>query len=226
MGHTMGTAEKPFSSVRLSEVERRALLKVISMKADASPLAAKRGDTRYTLPPGYSVIGELEQSGGTPQKLVVSVRDISRGGISILHSSYGHLNSRCVFRFYDDKRKQVAAAYAKVVRCQHVKGQIHDVGLKFDLAFPVESFLVEATSQGASSVPRKPAMYPALQAFVDELQTLVRSGADLSLINGVLDEIRAALTEALKASPAPPTPAAGVSANAKTAPVTTVAKAA
>jgi PilZ domain len=217
----MAGTDKPFSSVRLSEVERKALLKVISMQADASPQAVKRNDTRYALPTGYSVIGELEQSGGTPQKFVVSVRDISRGGLSMLYSAYVHLNSRCVFRFYDEKKKQVAAAYAKVVRCQHVKGQIHDVGLKFDLPFPVETFLVEATN--SSGVPHsKPVMYPALQAFVDELQGLVRSGAELTIINGLLDEIRGAIDEAIKAKPAtasdaPQVKAADAPAEAKAA---------
>lgn len=208
----MAGSDKPFSSVRLSELERKALLKVISMQADASPQASKRSDTRYSLPTGYSVVGEMEQSGGTPQKFVVSVRDISRGGLSMLYSAYVHLNSRCVFRFYDEKKKQMAAAYAKVVRCQHVKGQIHDVGLKFDMPFPVESFLVEASNAAAGS-GGKPAMYPALQAFVDELQGLVRSGADLTMISGLLDEIRAAIDEAVKsksaaAKPAPSTAAA------------------
>jgi hypothetical protein len=199
----MPGSDKPFSSVRLSELERKALLKVISMQADASPQASKRCDTRYSLPNGYSVVGEMEQSGGTPQKFVVSVRDISRGGISMLYSAYVHLNSRCVFRFYDEKKKQMAAAYAKVVRCQHVKGQIHDVGLKFDMPFPVESFLVEATTS-AGGPHNKPATYPALQAFVDELQGLVRSGADLKLISGLLEEIRQAIDEAVKTRPAEP----------------------
>lgn len=199
----MSGSDKPFSSVRLSELERKALLKVISMQADASPQASKRSDTRYSLPNGYSVVGEMEQSGGTPQKFVVSVRDISRGGLSMLYSAYVHLNSRCVFRFYDEKKKQMAAAYAKVVRCQHVKGQIHDVGLKFDMPFPVETFLVEATT-AAGGPHSKPATYPALQAFVDELQGLVRSGADLTLISGLLEEIRHAIAEAVKNRPAEP----------------------
>lgn len=229
----MGTNDKPFSSVRLSEIERKALLKVISMQADANPLASKRTDTRYALPPGYSVIGELEQAGGSPQKFVVSVRDISRGGLSMLHSSYVHLNSRCVFRFYDEKKKQVAAAYAKVVRCQHVKGQIHDVGLKFDMAFPVETFLVEASSpQTAQNI--KPVMYPALQAFVDELGGLVRSGADITLISGLLEEIKQAINDAVKAKAAAPqapaatpaTPAAPVAHPAPAPAPAPVAKAA
>ncbi len=220
----MAGNDRPFSSVRLSELERKALLKVISMQADASPQASKRSDTRYSLPSGYSVVGEMEQSGGTPQKFVVSVRDISRGGLSMLYSAYVHLNSRCVFRFYDEKKKQMAAAYAKVVRCQHVKGQIHDVGLKFDMPFPVESFLVEATAS-AGGMGGKPATYPALQAFVDELQGLVRSGADLTLINGLLEEICTAIAEATKDKAAAAKPDGASVSAAPTAGTTVVAPA-
>jgi hypothetical protein len=194
----MSDGSAPFSSVRLSEIERKALLKIITIRADASPQAAKRGHTRYMLPSSISVVGELEQPGGSPQRLVVSVRELSRGGLSLLHGGYLHVGTRCVFRFFDASKKQVAMAYAKVVRCQHVKGQIHDVGTKFDMPLEIEKMLggVVPTSAQATDAA-KPMMYPALQAFVDELSVMVRDGADISLIRELLKEISSALDQAL-----------------------------
>jgi PilZ domain len=192
----------PFSSVRLSEVERKALLKAITMKADASPQAAKRGHTRYSLPSGTAVVAELEQPGGTPQKLVVSVRDISRGGLSLLHGGYLHVDTRCVFRFFDAGKKQIAIAYAKVVRCQHVKGQIHDVGAKFDMPLSVEGLLTRTVASGAEET--KSFTYPALQALVDELLTLMRTGAEFDQIRALLAEMTKALDHAQGARSAAP----------------------
>lgn len=87
-----------------------------------------------------SVRVEMHQGGGATTNLQYAARNISGDGIGILHNSYVHPSTRCtVYLKHRDGREIPIEASA--VRCRHVKGLIHEVGLRFKTPINVREFL-------------------------------------------------------------------------------------
>lgn len=73
----------------------------------------------------------IEHTTGSKVVLPVATRNISRGGISVLHSSFVYPNSRChVTAVLEDGRKLDMDGIVK--RCNHIGGKVHELGIKFD----------------------------------------------------------------------------------------------
>jgi len=73
----------------------------------------------------------VEHTSGSKVVLPVATRNISRGGISILHSSFVYPNSRChIAAELDDGRVLDIAGIVK--RCNHIGGTVHEIGIKFN----------------------------------------------------------------------------------------------
>lgn len=72
----------------------------------------------------------IEHGSGNRVTLPVATRNISRGGISILHSAYIHANTPCeiILNLPGDKVQSIPG---KVVRCAHLSGRVHEVGITF-----------------------------------------------------------------------------------------------
>ncbi|MCA9302825.1 MAG: response regulator [Phycisphaerales bacterium] len=73
----------------------------------------------------------IENIGGNKVTIPVVTRNISRGGISALHSSYVYPKSRCSIRFTLPDGRDVEVR-GEVVRCVHLSGKVHEIGVKFD----------------------------------------------------------------------------------------------
>lgn len=68
--------------------------------------------------------------GGTYGVLTVACRNISRGGMSVLHRSYLHAGTKCVVEIprRDGPPLNIEGC---VVRCGHRSGLIHEIGIRF-----------------------------------------------------------------------------------------------
>lgn len=196
--------ETPMNVLRLSDAERKALLQQIAVKANAEPMSAKRQDTRYALPPEYSILGEFFLPQGASQRVLVSLRDISRGGLAMLYGNYVHKGTKCMFVVCDGQRKPVVTASGEVIRCNHVKGTVHDVGVKFDKPLPVDMLLkVTTTEPGEAGGAGAQQTYPALLALCDDLLKLIRIGAPIENIRSMLAEMEEAIcTSTASSAPA------------------------
>jgi CheY-like chemotaxis protein len=73
----------------------------------------------------------LENSSGSKISLPVATRNISRGGISVLHSSYIHTGCPCeiVLQIPDGKPQTIPG---RIIRCAHATGRVHEIGIAFD----------------------------------------------------------------------------------------------
>lgn len=193
------------SSLRLSEGERKALMADVAQRGTA--FAAKRADARYALPPGFSVLGEFFLPEGATQRVIVSLRDISRGGLAMLHGNFIHKGTKCMFVVCDKDRKPVATASGEVVRCDHVKGAIHDVGVRFAAPLPASSLIkLSGTESEASSQIDGPCA--AILPLCEELMRLVRSGSTSIEVGKQVRKIEEQLTLHGEASEKRPTQAA------------------
>ncbi len=95
-----------------------------------------------------SVRVEMHQPGGASISLQYAARNISSEGLGILHNSYVHPGTRClVFLKHHDGQEVPIEALA--VRCRHVKGLIHEVGLRFKSPINVRDFLIVDPMEGS-----------------------------------------------------------------------------
>jgi CheY-like chemotaxis protein len=72
----------------------------------------------------------VDHPGGSRHALVVATRNLSRRGMSILHSAYVYENTRCEISFSSDDGEPLRVI-GHVMRCNHVSGRVHEVGVQF-----------------------------------------------------------------------------------------------
>lgn len=78
---------------------------------------------------------------GAPTVVRVAARDISCGGMSVLHSGFVYPSTPCrlILPCTSGESNQLKVS-GSVVRCLHMQGRIHEIGVKFDK--PIDAKLV------------------------------------------------------------------------------------
>jgi len=142
----------------------------------------------------------VEHSTGSKVVLPVATRNISRGGISVLHSSFVYPDSRChVTAQLEDGRKLDMDGVVK--RCNHIGGKVHELGIKFDKEISTKELLGLDTMQEAYSlecIEPKGLHGTVLVVTAAELdqQLLTKLLEETSLCIAVADSSEAALKRA------------------------------
>lgn len=78
--------------------------------------------------------------GGSATKLNLACWNLSAGGVGLLHRSYVHKGTRCALWLVDVHGHEVEVR-GTVVRCIHMDGSVHDVGVQFDHALQARQFV-------------------------------------------------------------------------------------
>jgi len=177
-----------YDALRLGEAERRELLSVLDSRRSTPRGADLREEERldYTL---KGLIVQMRHPGGSCINYLVRPRNISVGGIGFLHGSFCYTGTPCELslRTVDGKRELVGG---RVVRCQHLQGLVHEVGVKFnepiDLDKHVGSFVrSEHGLSPATRLPRFQGRVLYVEDCVDDQQLLgfylEATGATLAL---------------------------------------------
>lgn len=130
-------------ALRLSDSQRRELL----MKLDRRSQAHRGGDARYEDRLPYTASGvvvTLHHPGGSVMSYLVQPRNLSRNGVGFLHGNFVYVDSRCQVSLQrpDGKHETIPG---KVVRCQHVEGLVHEIGVRFEYAIDLGEFLRDYT---------------------------------------------------------------------------------
>lgn len=113
-------------------IDQRTLEEVVKRLGSAAPASskAKRGFVRWPFPMAAIEL-RLDHPGGTATTLKVACRNISCGGIGLLHRSFIHPGTRAHVRL-PHNRKGFIDVSAVIVRCLHRAGVVHEIGLAFD----------------------------------------------------------------------------------------------
>lgn len=125
------------NTIRRSEQELRALLDELD-RHDAASGSAKRAHARVEFRRAFVPI-ELTNADRQRIELVMACRNISSGGMSLLHSSFVYNGTRARVKLRHGLRGEIYVS-GEVVRCSHVRGHIHEVGLRFDEPVEVQAF--------------------------------------------------------------------------------------
>lgn len=82
---------------------------------------------------------------GDRSHYVTIPRNISTQGISVLHGGFLHIGQKCAIsiRSVNGKAESVSG---EIVRCRHVRGEVHELGVKFDRVITPREFFVQTGS--------------------------------------------------------------------------------
>lgn len=97
------------------------------MEHDSSRRLSKRYPFR-----AMNIVLHLQQPGdGIAQTFRCPTRNLSKGGISILHGGFVHQGSRCLVQLMSspDPGEPIAGT---VVGCRYIQANVHEVHIRFD----------------------------------------------------------------------------------------------
>ncbi|MGD9690020.1 MAG: PilZ domain-containing protein [Phycisphaerales bacterium] len=139
----------PANTLRMAQRELNALH--AEFESDDHAATAKREHARRPYRHD-SLLVEMHQPGGD-STLRYACRDLSAGGASLLHSSYVHVGTTCVVHIPRAHGGTVPVA-GRVVRCQFVRGKVHEFGVKFDVPICIHEFVRLDPILGEFSIER------------------------------------------------------------------------
>lgn len=73
----------------------------------------------------------IQHPGGSDVTLKLACRNLSKGGVALLHSAFVYPGTR-VLVMLPHPEKGLHAAGGRVARCEHRQGVVHEVGVRFD----------------------------------------------------------------------------------------------
>lgn len=76
---------------------------------------------------------EVHEQGRPANKFLVIPRDLSASGISVLHGVFLSPGTRCTIVLTSANNGEIRVP-GVVMRCQHIAGRVHEVGIKFEAA--------------------------------------------------------------------------------------------
>jgi CheY-like chemotaxis protein len=140
------------NTLGLDARELAALLDLLDSREGGPDRRANREFARwpYRHP---TIVVRLTHPGGSAVTLHLAGRNISRGGVSLLHNAYIHPGTRCEVSLIRAKGGRTDAP-GKVCRCTHRQGRLHEVGIKFDRPVRVRTFVPAGAKTTVLSLER------------------------------------------------------------------------
>jgi hypothetical protein len=120
-------------TLKLTPHEREAITLILNSQSPR-PERRRAGRTcRFQNHAG--LILRVQHPGGTIVPYRVTPRELSELGMGFLHGNFLYPGSTCRF---DLRRRdgESVAVMARIVRCDHITGRVHDIGIEF--AEPVD----------------------------------------------------------------------------------------
>jgi CheY-like chemotaxis protein len=127
------------NTVNLEQSALEALLDELDAGSEGADSSKRRGYVRWPFRKA-SIRVSLVQGDNMETELSMACRNLSRGGASLLHRSFLHTGSR-VRLFLPDPRKGEQMVVGTVCRCRHVRGVVHEIGVRFAQEIDARSFL-------------------------------------------------------------------------------------
>lgn len=133
--------DKPIvDALRLSETERQELMAKLDRQSASFRGMEARLENRLPYAASAGVMLTLNHPGGSVVNYLVRPRNLSRHGVGFLHGNFVHVDSRCQVYLLrlDGQRDPISGT---VVRCSHIEGLVHEVGVRFDNPIDLGEFL-------------------------------------------------------------------------------------
>jgi CheY-like chemotaxis protein len=147
-GHT-NEGSKFLNTLRLTDRDSNKLLQALDRRGTNYQGLDRRGSPRHPYRPG-SVSIEIIHPGGSTGQFLDLTRNLSKTGISLLHGGFVYTGTKCIVNLRTIDNEELTAA-GGVVRCQHIQGHIHELGIHFDEPIDLTLFVEGIESNQDSS---------------------------------------------------------------------------
>jgi len=138
--------ERGFDSVRLSSLELERVLNALDQGMFGRGTQKPNRRRPRLVFRQTSVLLTIQTYGGGTSNFLVCTRNLSKGGVSVLHGGFVHPGTGCriVLRTLDGERH---ALEGKVVQCRFIEGRVHELGVKFTTLIDLGMFCVNAPEE-------------------------------------------------------------------------------
>ncbi len=172
-----GANDKCIDSLRLSDWEREALLTQMDKQSSDAFGVELRREERYTYQVSAGMVLKMHHPGGSVANYLVRPRNISVMGLGFLHGNFLYVGSRAGVQLRLPRNGGFTNAAGRIVRCQHVRGHVHEVGMKFDqpvdLALFIENCVrTSGTTEQSIALPQLAGRVLYVEDLVDDQELL------------------------------------------------------
>ena len=128
----------PIDTLRLSAKDLDQIIADLE-KDSGGEKSIRRSLKRWTFS-GCKALLTLNSDLGSPRHFIIAPRNLSAGGVAALHGGYIHVGTKCTvsMKRLDRTAKSVRG---RIVRCSHMQGNLHDLGIQFDQHIDPEQFV-------------------------------------------------------------------------------------
>ncbi len=136
----MGSNKPSIRPLRVKPQDVRALLDAMDKQARDAKVPASRKLKRWEFRATAAVL-MLKSEHNDWSAFAVATRNLSAGGAGLLHEGYAHVGKRCMIGLRA-LCGSLRTVQGEVVRCRHVSGPLHEIGVKFDERIEPGDFIV------------------------------------------------------------------------------------
>ncbi len=133
---------------------------------------------------------KVKQSGSPDMILKMACKDLSAGGMSLLHNAYLHPGSECTV-VLEHRMEGPRTIDGRIVRCEHRMGVVHEIGIQFNTPIILADFVGDTSPDEILSFEN---VDP--QALEGVVLVIDPSPTDFALIQHYLKETRVRLRHA------------------------------
>ncbi|MEM9082591.1 MAG: response regulator [Planctomycetota bacterium] len=128
------------NTLRMNDRELRRILSLINSHDKGETASSKRRTRRWDASYQKVVVSTMDEHARMTHTLAI-LRNISETGLSYVHGQFMHINRECTIAIRDNQGQPRAVA-GKIVRCSHVDGRFHEIGVRFDSPIDPHSFFI------------------------------------------------------------------------------------
>lgn len=191
--------KNPVDTLRLSQADRHRLLKRMDERQPLHKGQCRRSHPRYLCEFRADPIIKIRQYGGQELTYISLARDLSASGMGFIHGCYLYPSTavRVTLTALDGEKTSVEG---QVVRCEHVEGRFHEVGIKF--ANPVDTHMFITIGEDETIGAANPATSEAMKTLiglaeaVNSLKSHVAKSAKKDQIQRNLEQVCDLFTQA------------------------------
>ncbi len=182
-------------ALRLSHADQQHILHQLDEAADQPVVVELRANRRYRYVVREGLVLQVE---GTQVQFVVRPRNLSAGGIAVLHGSFLYPGTPCAIMLRELHGEQTLVE-GRIVHCRCVHGRAHEVHIRFGEPIEIERFvdLRQARVVTAKDVASAPGAltYPSAQVaqLARRLEELARDQAQRDELYQLVTQLAALL---------------------------------
>lgn len=159
----------------LNDAEKKKVVEAIKHRSTYSADRRKRAEARHDASRLPDITIEVRGPSGDVQSHTVPPVDLSPNGMAFLHCSFLYPGSTicATLRTRDGEQMSVTG---KVMRCEHVSGRVHEVGVKLDHA--IDPTALGARLEESSAKPAGQPPWEDIRRIAEKLTQVATEAKD------------------------------------------------